>query len=72
MTVLSAGQEIALPVPRYRSVLDLGRPLSDGYGVNDLSARLSTGGGALASAHQPPGAQMRDQFLFQDAPSLYE
>ena len=47
MTVLSTGQEIALPVPRYRSVLYLGRPLSDGYGVNDLPTRLSTGGGAL-------------------------
>ena len=56
VTVLSAGEEIALPMPRYRSVLYLGRPLSDGYGVNDLPARLSSGSGGFASAHQPPGA----------------
>jgi hypothetical protein len=43
-------------VPRYCSVFYLGRTLSDGYGVNDLPARLSAGGGAFASAHQPPGA----------------
>jgi transposase len=56
VTVLPAGEEIALPMSRYRSVLYLARPLSDGYGVNDLSARLSSGGGGFASAHQPPGA----------------
>ena len=51
-----ASEEIAFPVPRYRSVFYLGRPLSDGYGVNDLPARLSSGGRGFASAHQPPGA----------------
>ncbi len=56
VTILSAGEEIALPVPRYCSVIYLGRPLSDGYGVNDLPARLSSGGGGFASAHQPSGA----------------
>jgi hypothetical protein len=72
VTVLSSREEIALPVPGDRSVLYLGRPLSDGYRVNDLTARLSPGGGGFASAHQPPGAQTGDQLLSQDSSSLDE
>src|SRR4029079_18007815 len=72
VAVLAASQKIALPMARYRSVLYLGRALSDGYGVNDLTPWLSAGGGALASAHQPPCSQPRDQLLLQDPASLDE
>jgi hypothetical protein len=72
VAVLPAGEEIALPVSWYRSVLYLGRTLPDGYGANDLPARLSSGGGGFASAHQPTGAQTRDQLLSQDSAGLDE
>jgi hypothetical protein len=44
VAILSAGEEVAFPVPRNRSVLYLGRTLSDGHGVDDLPTRLSVGG----------------------------
>jgi hypothetical protein len=58
VAILSPGEKVTLPMPRDRPVLNLGRPLSDGYRVNDSAARLSTGGGAFASAHQSSGPQM--------------
>jgi hypothetical protein len=58
MAVLPPSQEITLPMPGDRPVLYLGWSLSDRYGVDDLSTRLSAGGGAFASAHQSSGSQM--------------
>jgi hypothetical protein len=61
VAVLSSSQQVALPVTRDRSVLYLGRPLSDGYRVNDLPARLSASAGVFAPAHQSARAQTRDE-----------
>jgi len=58
VAILSPGEEVTLPMPRDRPVLYLSRSLSDRYRVNDSAARLSTGGGAFASAHQSSGPQM--------------
>jgi hypothetical protein len=72
VAILSSSKKVAFPMPRDRPVLYLGRPLSDGYRVNDLSTRLSPCGGVFASAHQSSGPQTRDQLFPQDAASLNE
>jgi len=54
MAVFSASEEVALPMPRNRSVLYLGRPLSDRYRVDDPATRLPAGGRMFASAYQSP------------------
>jgi hypothetical protein len=72
VTVLPTREKVTFPVPRYCAVLDLRWPLSDGYGVNDLSARLSSGGGCFAPAHQPSSAKPRDELFSQYAAGLDE
>jgi len=64
MAVFSPSEEIALPMPRNRAVLDLGRSLSDRYRIDDPATWLPAGGGVFASAYQPPSSQMGEQLPF--------
>ena len=51
------------------AVLDLGRPLADGDGIDDLS-QSALRGAALGLAHLPRCTQAHHQLLLQHAASL--
>jgi transposase len=72
MRILPAGEQITLPVSRYRAVLHFGRTLPYRYSVNDLPTWLPLRGRCFATAHHPLASQARYQFLFQDPACLDE
>src|ERR1017187_2278414 len=61
-----AEDEISLPVPRDRPVLDLGRPITDHHHVGDLSAP----GSRLTFSARASRAQATSQLATQFSPAL--
>jgi hypothetical protein len=57
--VLAPREQIAFPVAWDRALLYFGRPLPDGYGVNNLSARLPLSRRCPTAPHDSPAAQTR-------------
>ena len=51
--------------PGTGAVLDLGRPLADGYGVDDPASRLIACACLLGSPHHPSRPQMRNEVLVE-------
>jgi hypothetical protein len=70
--VVGTREEIPLPVARNRTVLDLGRALSDGDGIDDLAAPLTASAGLLGPPDDSLRSQMPDELLLEHASSLNE
>ena len=67
MTVLGAGQQIALSMAGDGAVLDRRRPFGDGDGIDDLSACLPDFAGPLSATYRPARPQVGGQLALQDA-----
>ena len=67
--VVRSGEEVSFPVAWHGAILDLGRPLADGDGIDDLS-QSALRGAALGLAHLPRCTQVRHQLLLQHAACL--
>jgi hypothetical protein len=63
---------IARPVAGTGAILDLGRPIADRDGIDDLRARLACRRRGFAPAHDPAAAQMRQKLLLENATRLNE
>jgi hypothetical protein len=63
---------IARPAAGTGAILDLGRPIADRDGIDDLRARLACRRRGFAPAHDPAAAQMRQKLLLEHAPRLNE
>jgi hypothetical protein len=59
-------------VARDRTVLGFGRALSDGDGIDDLTAPLAASAALLGSPNHSPRSQMRDELLLEHASRLNE
>jgi hypothetical protein len=59
-------------VARNRAILDLGRALADGDGIDDLAAPLTARAALLGPPDHPSRSQMSNEFLLEHASSLNE
>jgi hypothetical protein len=60
------------PVAGNGTILDLGRPIPDRDGIDDLPARLACRRRSFAPPHDPAAAQMHQKLLLENATRLNE
>ena len=72
VTVLSAGQQIAFPMTRNRSVFRFRRSFANGDGIDDPTPAMPVNAGVPRAAHAPLRPQVVHQLFFQYSPSLNE
>jgi len=72
LAIAIAEDKVAFPVTRYRSVVDAGGSLADGYCVNDLAMNRRLLRVAPRTTHTASASQVRQQLLLQGASCLNE
>jgi uncharacterized protein YqfA (UPF0365 family) len=70
--VARSREQVALPVSRHGSILDLGRPLADRDRVGDAPSALPLARGVARPPHRATGPKMGGELLAKDAAGLHE
>src|SRR3954469_22408640 len=65
-----SSDQVPLPMARRSSSLDLGRPIPDPDGVDDLAAPLPLGAATLSASHCPSAPQTCDEFPLEHSARL--